>query len=107
MGINIAKAQEETRTVTVEYGGESADVVFYPRRLTPSLLRSVKGGEDVDSVITVLARFVASWDVLGADGQPLPPTAEVMSEFPLDFLSAVLEATMQKTVPGEARGATS
>lgn len=106
MPISLLKTKEITRTLTVEYAGESAGVTYYPHKVTKTLIREVAAsdGDGIDKLIKQLELLIASWEVLGEDGKPLPPTAEVMAEFPLDFLTAIMRAINEAAVPGEAQG---
>ena len=40
----------------------------------------------------MLADVLVNWDVLDEDGKPMEPTAELLMDFPVDFLVGVTEA---------------
>lgn len=107
MPINLGKAHEETRTTTIEYGGESATITFYPKRFTKSLIRkAAESGDNADQVIAMLAPLVADWDIEN-NGEKVPVTIEMMETFPLDFLKVVQDAVFAEYLPGNNGGATS
>lgn len=107
MPISINHIKEQVRSIFVEYAGETATIIYYPHKVTKSLIREVAAleGDGVDRLIEQLVRIVHAWEVLDDDGHPLPPTAEVMAEFPLDFLTAIMRAINEASVPGEGSGA--
>jgi hypothetical protein len=109
MPINVQKALEATRTTTVTFGDESADVTFYPQRVTKDFVRAYAGnGHDpLDTLTEVLAELVVSWDVVDADDVLIPLEEAALAKVPLEILSAVSRAILQEVVPGEAGGATS
>lgn len=109
MPINLDRTKERTAAVTVEYAGESAVITYYPHKITKSLIREISesDGDGVDKLSLQLERLVAGWEVVDDSGAPLPVTAEVMAEFPLDFLTAIMRAINEAAIPGETKGANS
>lgn len=99
MPINIE--HEEVRTADVEFGGETAAVLFYPRRVTKAYYDELDNGDGdaIDRLIASLVVLIKDWEVIGADGQPLPVTVETLRRLPIDFLSAVSAAIREARVP--------
>lgn len=107
MPISINRTKEQTRTITVEYAGETAGITYYPHKITKSLIRETAEmeGDGADRLAGQLVKLVASWEVLDDDGAPLPVTVEVMDGFPIDFLVAIMRAINEAAIPGEAPSA--
>ena len=52
----------------------------------------------------MLAPIVEWWDVLDDDDQRIPPTAENMRAFPLNFLLAIMRAITEDSKPEGQQG---
>lgn len=117
MPLKLTDLRKATRSVTFSYAGEDVIVVYKPGLLTSTLrLRMVYGsGAYLETekprareVLTGwgsyhvdLAALLVSWDVLGDDGKPCTPTAELLEQFPQAFINALVEALIddQKVDP--------
>lgn len=128
MAIKLTTLRNATRRVSFVYAGEDVDVVYKPGLMTSARrLRIVLGTQAYwesdttpkakemlagwESFHADLAEMLVSWDVLGEDGKPLAPTADLLEQFPQSFISALVEALIddQRVDPptGKDSGATS
>lgn len=129
--VNQSHWRNITRTVTVQYEGETATVGYYPNRITPNLIEQVTSNkEDIGVLCNIIEQVVATWDVLGqpdalataehdaaAVATPLIPRqvptpvgmypleAWALMQLPIAFLSAVTEAVFGAAVPNSQRTA--
>ena len=54
--------------------------------------------------LDVLAKLLVSWDVLGDDGQPLPVSTQMLEQFPLSFINAIVGAILTDGLPNPQSG---
>ena len=108
MPLTLSNATKRTKTIDIDYDGETVAVTFYPRAMTHSLIKSMQASDtdNISGITDALTHLVASWDVLDDAGNQLPPTVEVMQGFPVDFMGAVFTGIVQAMQPGEANGTT-
>lgn len=102
MPIVASKLNEGTRTITVAYRGDSLDVSYRPGKVNRKFTTWLsEHGNDEESVYEMLEILVASWDLLDDEGNQIPATASVLSEydFPIAFLAAVVEAILTDAIP--------
>jgi hypothetical protein len=61
----------KTGKTTVEYDGETANIVYLPNLITPKLVKRVQANSgDIEVLCKALVRIVHSWDVMGTPQQP-------------------------------------
>lgn len=102
MPMKLSQIGAQQRTLTVEYFGESVDVTYIPKNITPHTgaeLRDAQEDGDALIVAKMLAKTLVDWDVLGDDGKPMKPTEELLAEMPSSFLGAILAAISEDSVP--------
>lgn len=95
------------RTVSVTYDGETIEVTFKPAVVNADWQERIQGLEKNDQTgyLKLLAEVLVAWDVLDDEGQPLPPTAELMRQFPTDLLYEVAWTIFESLAPnGRAAG---
>ena len=107
MPIRIGQISHDLRTVTVSFAGETFTVTYRTSGFTPetedrlfALLESQRGAS---AIVEVLAACLDSWEVLGDDGKPLPPTKENLRRLPVVFLNAVVTAIYEDMRPNPPR----
>ena len=93
MPIRLSQVGKQQKTATVAYDGETVDIVYRPGAFTPRVEARINEAQK-DSTVSqelaqILSEVIISWDVLDDDGQPLPPTIDLLMDLPLAFLSAV------------------
>ena len=108
MPITLAHLKRNTRTLAVEFAGETVTCTYSPGEITPSLgLELADEGLQLP-VVHALQRLLKSWDVLDDDSMlPVPVAEDVLQSLPTEFLNAVLRAIMQDVAVGKTNGATS
>lgn len=108
MPIKLSKIGAKTRKTTATYDGDEVALTYRPGAFTPRvearLSEAQEEGRVSQEVAAVLADVLVSWDVLDEDGKPLKPTAELLMDFPIDFLVGVTEAIGEDMRPKEKNG---
>lgn len=99
MSINLATMAAETIEVEVAYGGETAKVRIRPSVITPELEAMLGELGETAGFIELVARLVASWEVIAEDGAELAPTHENLRRLPVMFLVAVARTAMEAVAP--------
>lgn len=89
------------RTMTVDYDGESIDVTFRPAAINDNWVDRLQGldKEDRQGYMELLCEALIAWDILDEDGQPLPPTVELMRALPLDLLYQITWDLFESLTP--------
>jgi len=103
------QAKEQTATTDVEYEDESISVT-YRKKLVQAVCINITEGTEIEQARNLrqaLEDLVVSWDVLDADGEPMPATKDVTRLFEFEFLMAVFNGIVTHALPGEGGGATS
>lgn len=103
MPIDITARRDKTKTITVEYDGESAEVAYKPGEITPYASREVQ--EHVDSsgdnyLVSLLCKWVKEWD-LTFDGERIPLEPGIVGTIETPLLTAVLNAITEDMTPGK------
>lgn len=93
----------------VEFGdGVAVTFRFDRNKITDAWMREwtrMEEAQDVNALNTALADLIESWDMVGDDGQPFPPTAENISYlFNLPDKAFVIGELMRASVPARAEG---
>lgn len=117
MGIKFRDLTKTTKAATVEYQGEKVGFTYKPSAITPQMqlvaIRMQTLGEEkgesapaemaalMGDFVGVITNLIASWDVLGDDGSPLPVNREWVSQMPLSFLSALFGAAVEDMRPND------
>ncbi|GIV81729.1 MAG: hypothetical protein KatS3mg051_1083 [Anaerolineae bacterium] len=109
MGISIADLKKKTRTVRVEYLGETVTVDYRPGALTPEAQVRMGQVQDTAESARVMAEYLAdtlvSWDVLDEDGKaPVAITTEFLMQCPSSFLGAIVQAILEDMAPNGLSG---
>ena len=86
--MKLSELLKKTRTIEVVYQGEVVSVTYLVNVVTPGFLT------DAPDLVEQVKRAVVEWDVLGDDGEKLPPDT-VAGNLPLAFLKLVLEAVIE------------
>ena len=102
-GIKMSAMAEMEQSITVEWFGETADMVVLPGRVTREMVAGFDAEEATDGIIEQVVTLVKSWDVLGDDGEPLPVTVEVAQKLPLMFLAAIVREVVE-SVAAQGKG---
>jgi len=94
MAIRVNELKSMSRTVKVEFFGESCDVTYALGAITTEMQDEIRLATETGDESFLIAQFrhiVTGWDVLGEDGEPLPLTEEALRPLPIPFLASVLE----------------
>ena len=83
MPIHSRKIESGTKTIVIEYDGESASVTFVPGRYDLGRNFEIVAAQASGDwrqmgphVVNVLADLIEEWDLVGPDGNPEPITPE-------------------------------
>jgi len=80
---------------SLEWDGEVVDFAYKPNEFTMELADEIQAAaeaENMNAVSAMLSPIIVWWDVLDDDDQRIPPTAEQMRKFPLNFLVRIMGA---------------
>lgn len=103
-GIRVQDKMAETRTITVKWGDDEADVAYYPNAVTPNVLDKADeaaGRDDMSVMGALLEPILAWWDVLDDKGKRWPTTADAIGDLPMRWLTAVNRAIQEDQDPPE------
>ena len=119
MPIKLTDLRKSTRTLAVEYEGETANVQYRPSALTPYLqmvlLDWYVGEESADrkykttlnDVLDAFTNLVATWDVLDESGKPLPVNRQWVRQMPTQFIATIIGSILEDIRSPKANGAIS
>ena len=108
MSVSLRQLQQQRKTITITYAGETFDVVYNPAAMTPKALDILIGDSgDKHSIIRNLLLFLQDWDIVDEAGAKVPVSSEILEELPIDLLADISKAINEDIQPGEAKGATS
>lgn len=103
MPISLADLTRKTRTVVVDFDGDTINVTYAPGRLTPGvesrLTQANEDGRPASGVADELARLLLSWDIMGDDGAPAPITSDLLHELPTALLLRIVAAIGEDSRP--------
>lgn len=81
--MKISELQRKTKTITVEYQGETVNLEYRLNAVTPAFLD--EGGD----AAAQLVKLVTRWDIVDDDGSELAPEA-VVRVLPVELLAKIL-----------------
>ncbi|MGI6376429.1 MAG: hypothetical protein GX601_06710 [Anaerolineales bacterium] len=92
------------RTISVQYEGAAIAVTFSPKAANAEWLEQMASDADErsKSFVELLADVLVHWDVEDDDGQPLPPTAQILRQVPFDLLNLLGEQILESLAPKKA-----
>ena len=117
MPIKMQDLNKKALPAVFTYEGETCTVYYRPAKLTTRVQfaaaamatvgREGQTAADQAALIVevlgdyteALTGLLASWDVLGEDGKPIPITVDVIQELPLNFVYAMFTAIQQANSP--------
>lgn len=102
MPIRLKDMQKATKTIQIDFNGETLEVEYWMYRATPAFLRDMETWDDKEALEKAVCAVVKRWDLLDEDGQEIPPTVEVARELPVEFLREVQTAILDDMRGGEA-----
>jgi len=88
--MRLTKVLEQTRTIEVEFSGETVEVEYFMNVITPGLLKELQE-YGKEAPLHQLEAMVKKWDVVDDEGEEIRPTQENLPKFPLGFLIVVLQ----------------
>jgi hypothetical protein len=90
---------DKTGKTTVEYDGETANVVYFPNQITPNLVKKVQAnGGNIRVLCKALEKIVKSWDVMGTPQVPEPDEDDEEAVSEANPFAVVLETRDDKEV---------
>lgn len=96
------KAEPLRRQVAIKVEGDTLNVTYNERLLTPGILREVDRLErqgDVDGTVELLARLILEWDLQDEKGKPWPISRETLSELTYRELGMIQRAITEDLAP--------
>ena len=106
--LKLSHLKNNTRTLKVEWGGETVNFTYKPGEITPALGVEMADEETKAPLVMALGRALVTWDVLDDDTLlPADITETLLMSLPSGFLNTMLRAIMADALVGEAKGATS
>ncbi|MBP8291935.1 MAG: hypothetical protein KAX65_04130 [Caldilineaceae bacterium] len=122
MPVKLKDLKKATKKTTFPYGADSVTLTYRPAAITPRVQfvagalvalsgkqvdlaglapearnaivqeRMAASSEAIGDYLDMLTEIIVTWDVLGDDGKPLPVTADIMADFPYEFINALFAA---------------
>jgi len=109
--IRLSALVSDRRTLTVPFGDDSLSLTYRPSSVNATQeareLAERAKGEHLKAQATSLAEIITSWDVLGDDGKPLAPTAEVIGGLGLEVTTRLMRAILADLLPNLTTGGNS
>lgn len=105
MPIRLSELAAKSRTIEVDFEGESIRVTYTPAKLTMATQARIQeamklpADQSNGELAAVLTDAVTGWDVLGDDGAQLPVTGETVRALPLRFVGALALALFNDMGP--------
>lgn len=102
MPIQLSQLKANTRSVVVAYYDDTVTVRYQPSVLTPNREAAIKAtaaDSDNTALLETIADLVVEWDVLDAEGKPLPRTVDVLRDLPSAFLMTIFQAIGEDMAP--------
>lgn len=94
MPINLSDVLKGERTIEFDWDGETAEVTYRSAGYTPEVedafQAKLESDRPVSAVASVLSKLLVRWDVLDVDGEALDVDFETLSQFPAEFLNALM-----------------
>ena len=100
------KAEPLRRQVAIKVEGETLNVVYNERMLTPGLIREVERldkSEDVDGTVELLSRLLIEWDLQDEKGKPWPITRESLADLTYRELGMIQRAITEDLAPNQPK----
>ena len=103
MGVKLSQLGSKKREAQVEYGDDIVAITYLPGKFTPRvearLNEAQAENKTSQEVAQVLSEVLVRWDVLDDNGKPLKPTAELMMDMPLSFLTIIAKTLGEDMSP--------
>lgn len=104
MAMKLKDRRKVTKTVAVEYEGETVDVTYWPAKITNQTNTDARDADASAFNAEWISRVVAKWDVIDEDGGEFPPTVENARQLESLFLVAVITAIYGDMRPNATSG---
>jgi hypothetical protein len=104
VGIRLSELKARVKTAQVEFDDEVIDFGYHPNAFTMEVAEEVEkaaNANDLSTVAAMLEPIVEWWDVLDDKDKRIPPTAENMRAFPLNFLMKIMDKVGEDQRPPE------
>lgn len=102
MAVRLSAMKAKVTETALNWDGEEVAFAYKPNEFTMEMADDIAAkaeAEDLGGVAAMLAPIVVWWDVLDDDDQRIPPTAENMRRFPLNFLTKIMGAITEDADP--------
>lgn len=93
MGVRLSAMKAKITESSLEWDGETVAFAYKPNEFTMEVADSISEAaerEDLSSVSAMLSPILEWWDVLDDNDERIPPSAESMRAFPLNFLMRIM-----------------
>lgn len=104
MAVRLSDMKARITETHLTWDGERVDFAYKPNEFTMELADQIAAAEDENIVSQLLSPIVEWWDVLDDNDQRIPPTAETMRQFPLNFLLKIMGAITEDQAVDEGEG---
>jgi hypothetical protein len=108
MPVHLTNLSADRKPLAVPVGAETLQVVYRPQAVSAAdvLLFGRDGDEHnllrLQQMVSLLARLIAEWDLVGEKDKPIAPTEDNLRNLPTLFLGELFRAIMADMNPGEA-----
>ncbi len=118
MPISLSKITAKTKTIAVEWEGETVQIDYSPSQYTPAYIDALaakqkeaeaeadtaKQGEKFSEMA---CEVVKAWDIQGDDGAVLPVSVAAMSQLPVSLIQRFIESITGDLSPNARGGSVS
>lgn len=88
MAINLSNVLANKATKTIEYGGESCEIVYRPGMVTQERLDSVNNDAEI---VTYVTEVLVSWDIRNGT-KKLPISEASLNKLPFDLVTLIFRS---------------
>jgi hypothetical protein len=102
MAVRLTDMKAKTRETELVWDGETVAFCYKPNEFTMDLADEIDAAaksEETNVVATLLGPVLVWWDVLDDKDKRIPPTAEKMGQFPLNFLLKIMRTITEDQDP--------
>lgn len=105
MPVRLTALTADRRTVRVAFGEDVLSVTYRPSAVNAVQeareLEDRAAGRHLAAQANSLAEIISGWDLVDDDGQPLPPSAEVLAGLGLDVTARLTREILADLLPNQ------
>jgi hypothetical protein len=103
MPLSITDLAANEKHLTISFGDDALNLVYYPNKMTSKLLLHIDevydGTKDELGIHEALSELIKSWDLTDTDGSPYPITPTALSKLGIPVLRVITQAIGEDSRP--------